>query len=231
MGLRGGSTCGATCGSALTQRSLGVYIPSRCAPGVERCGRPQPIAPAVRVRVAVRTKPRGVVRRSARGREARRSSIMNVGRRVDYAVRALCYLAAQPPAPVVPRAEIQERQNIPPHFLSKILRSLVGAGFLQSVSGAHGGFHLGRPARDISLRAVYESVEGRLSLIECVDGREGFCRFAPVCTQIDIWSGAQQMLGVYLETVSIGDIADAGGLVPRLGERSPAGWGQVPKVN
>ena len=25
-----------------------------------------------------------------------RSSIMNIGRRVDYAVRALCYLAAQP---------------------------------------------------------------------------------------------------------------------------------------
>ena len=30
----------------------------------------------------------------ARPRELRRSSIMNVGRRVDYALRALCYLAA-----------------------------------------------------------------------------------------------------------------------------------------
>jgi Rrf2 family protein len=162
---------------------------------------------------------------------ARRSSIMNVGRRVDYAVRALCYLAAQPHDRVVPRSEIQERQDIPPHFLSKILRVLVSAGFLQSVSGARGGFHLRRPARDISLRAVYESVEGGLSLIECVERRERFCRFAPVCTQIDIWSGAQQMLGAYLEQISIGDIADARGLVPRLRERAPAGWGQVPKVN
>ena len=160
-----------------------------------------------------------------------RSSIMNVGRRVDYAVRALCYLAGQPRGRVVPRSEIQRCQNIPPHFLSKILRALVGAGFLQSVSGAHGGFQLGRPARDISLRAVYESVEGRLSLIECVEHRESFCRFAPVCTQIDIWSGAQQMLGAYLEQISIGDIADARGLVPRLRERAPAGWEQVPKVN
>jgi Rrf2 family protein len=164
-------------------------------------------------------------------RETHRSSIMNVGRRVDYAVRALCYLAAQPAHRVVPRSEIQERQHIPPHFLSKILRTLVGAGFLQSVSGARGGFHLGRPARDISLRAVYESVEGRLSLIDCVERGDGFCRFAPVCTQIDIWSGAQQMLGAYLEKISIGDIADARGLVPRLRARSVAVLGAGAKVN
>lgn len=155
---------------------------------------------------------------------------MNVGRRVDYAIRALCYLAAQPAERVVPRAEIQQRQNIPPHFLSKILRALVGAGLLESVSGARGGFRLGRAAAEISVRAVYESVEGRLCLIECVDRREGFCCFAPVCTQIDIWSGAQQILGDYLDKISIGDIADRHGLVPRLRERSPQPWGRAPKV-
>jgi len=149
-----------------------------------------------------------------------RSSIMNVGRRVDYALRALCYLAAQPGERVVPRAEIQERQGIPPHFLSKILRSLVAAGFLRSVPGARGGFRLGRPARQISVRAVYESVEGRLSLIDCVDGRDASCRFADVCTQIEIWRGAQTMLGSYLDRITIGDIADQHGLVPRLRQRS-----------
>lgn len=159
-------------------------------------------------------------RRDAKQAHGRRSSIMNVGRRVDYAIRALCYLAAQAQDRVVPRAEIQARQHIPPHFLSKILRSLVGAGFLESVSGARGGFRLGRPAREISVRAVYESVEGRLSLIDCIDGREGFCCFAPVCTQIDIWSGAQQMLGAYLDNISISDIADRSGLVSRLREQS-----------
>jgi Rrf2 family protein len=161
---------------------------------------------------------------------AHRSSIMNVGRRVDYAIRALCYLAAQAPERVVPRTEIQVRQNIPPHFLSKILRALVGAGFLESVSGARGGFRLGRPAPAISIRAVYESIEGPLSLIACVDHREGFCCFAGVCTQIDVWSGAQQVLGAYLENISIGDIADRHGLVPRLREKPPEPWGHAPKV-
>ncbi len=144
---------------------------------------------------------------------------MNVGRRVDYALRALCYLAAQPGERVVPRVEIQERQEIPPHFLSKILRTLVAAGFLRSVPGARGGFRLGRSAHEISVRAVYESVEGRLSLVDCVDGHDGSCRFAGVCTQIDIWRGAQSMLGAYLDRISIGDVADHQGLVPNLRER------------
>jgi Rrf2 family protein len=158
-----------------------------------------------------------------------RSSIMNVGRRVDYAVRALCYLAAQAPERLVPRAEIQQRQNIPPHFLSKILRTLVNAGFLTSLPGARGGFRLGQPARGISIRAVYESVEGRLSLIDCVDHREGFCCLAGVCTQIDVWSGAQQMLGDYLERISVGDIVDRHGMMPRLRAQSPNVWGSAPR--
>jgi Rrf2 family protein len=166
---------------------------------------------------------------SARGGLAR-SSIMNVGRRVDYAVRALSYLAAQPLERLVCRAEIQQSQGIPPHFLSKILRTLVATGLLTSVPGARGGFRLGRPAREITLREVYESVEGPLSLIDCVDRREDFCCFAPVCTQIHIWSGAQQVLSAYLEKVSIGDIADRDGMVPRLRRPVPPQAGRSPRA-
>jgi Rrf2 family protein len=140
---------------------------------------------------------------------------MNVGRRVDYALRALCYLAAQPEGRVVKRAEIQLRQGVPPHFLSKILRRLVAAGLLESIPGARGGFRLGKPAAEISVRQVYECVEGTLCLIDCLE-QEGFCRFTPVCTQRDIWRGAQRVLFEYLDGVSLGAIADRDGLVCRL---------------
>ena len=50
-----------------------------------------------------------------------RSSLMNVGRRVDYAVRALSFLAGQPAGKVVSRADIEKSQDIPPFYLSKIM--------------------------------------------------------------------------------------------------------------
>jgi Rrf2 family protein len=148
----------------------------------------------------------------------RRSSLMNVGRRMDYAVRALCYLAAQSERRMVPRNEIQERQRIPPHFLAKILRKLVTAGYLGSVPGARGGFQLLVPADRITMRNVYECIEGPLCLMECVEEEADYCRFAPVCTQIGVWRGAQAALGRYLETVCVSDIADSHGLVRRLEE-------------
>ena len=146
---------------------------------------------------------------------------MAVGRRVDYAVRALCYIAGQASSRPVPRTEIETRQSVPSHFLAKVLRQLVTAGLLTSAPGVHGGFRLARAATEISLCDVYESIEGRLCVMECVDEGERFCCFAPVCTQIDIWRGAQEHLRSYLRSVSLAALADQKGLVPRLAATRP----------
>jgi Rrf2 family protein len=156
--------------------------------------------------------PRGV----ARARSGERSSLMHVGRRVDYAVRALAYLAGQDRGRVVGRAEIESRQGIPGYFLSKILRALVAAGILESIAGARGGFRLRRAASEISIREVYEVLEGNLCLIDCVLDAEGGCCFASVCTQIEVWRGAQRLLQEYLGGISIAAVADGYGLRPRL---------------
>jgi Rrf2 family protein len=151
-----------------------------------------------------------------------RSSLMNIGRRVDYAVRALAYLAGQEEERLVPCAEIEARQGIPRHFLSKILRCLVEAGYLDSVAGARGGFRMRRSAASISLREVYECFEGELCLIECLRDQGGACNYTAVCTQIDVWRGARQKLFEYLESVTIAQVADPAGLEPRRaqGEQS-----------
>jgi len=155
-----------------------------------------------------------------------RSSLMNVGRRVEYAIRALCYLAAQPPDRVVTRAEIETRQAVPQHFLSKILRQLVSADLLQSVPGAHGGFQLARPAGEISFRSAYEAIEGHLALTDCANRDEPPCGFGSVCTQKEVWRGAQEVLKDYLDKVSIARIRDEHGLVPRAkGTRRSAATG------
>jgi Rrf2 family protein len=172
---------------------------------------------------SIYVRPRSIFRAmtsAAQSSQMRRSSLMNVGRKMDYAVRALTYLAAQPASRVVPRNEIQDQQRIPPHFLSKILRQLVTAGFLDSVPGARGGFRLREAAGRITIRRVYECIEGPLCLMECIESEHDCC-FTLVCAQRTVWRGAQAALGRYLDQVSIGDIADPRGLVRRLGELEP----------
>ncbi len=145
----------------------------------------------------------------------KRSSLMNVGRRVDYAVRALTYLAGQSPAEVISRAEIEKKQDIPSHYLSKIMKDLVASGLVHSHVGSKGGFSLARPAETISIKDVYETVERPIVLMECLDKSEERCPYCSVCTQISVWDRAQSLLANYLSSVTIGNIADQTGLRER----------------
>lgn len=145
-----------------------------------------------------------------------RSSLMNVGRRVDYAVRALSYLAGQPPGKIVSRAEIEKKQDIPSHYLSKIMKDLVAGGLVHSHVGSKGGFSLARPAETISIKEVYETVERPIVLMECLEKGDEYCPYCSVCTQISVWDRAQSILANYLASVTISNIADQSGLRERL---------------
>ena len=90
-----------------------------------------------------------------------RASLMNVGREVDYAVRALSYMAVASRSGVpTRRAEIGQAQAIPRHYLAKILRKAVDGGLVESGVGPRGGFWLARDPASISLRDVYECING-----------------------------------------------------------------------
>jgi Rrf2 family protein len=145
-----------------------------------------------------------------------RSSLMNVGRRVDYAVRALSFLAGQPIGAIVSRADIEKSQDIPTFYLSKIMKDLVAGGLVQSHIGSKGGFTLAKKAGAITIKDIYETVERPLVMMECLEQGASYCSFCAVCTQKSIWEEAQSVLANFLAGVSIADIADRQGMKGRM---------------
>jgi Rrf2 family iron-sulfur cluster assembly transcriptional regulator len=145
-----------------------------------------------------------------------RSSLMNVGRRVDYAVRALSFLAGQPPEKIISRADIEKSQDIPSFYLSKIMKDLVAGGLVRSHIGSKGGFTLAKLATSITIKDVYETVERPLVLMDCLERGTDYCSYCSVCTQKSIWEEAQKVLADFLGRISINDIADRQGLRGRL---------------
>jgi Rrf2 family protein len=141
---------------------------------------------------------------------------MNVGRRVDYAVRALSFLAGQPSGAIVSRADIEKSQDIPSFYLSKIMKDLVVGGLVQSHIGSKGGFTLAKKAGAITIKDIYETVERPLVLMECLEQGASYCSFCAVCTQKSIWEEAQSVLANFLAGVSIADIADRQGMKGRM---------------
>ncbi len=118
---------------------------------------------------------------------------MNITLESDYAVRIVDYLAAQPQK--VGAGMIAEITGVTPRFTLKILHKLVSAGIVRSYKGAKGGYELARPAGEITLKDVIETVEGPYTFSRCLDPnhsckcestscRQGSCRFQRVYDDI-----------------------------------------------
>lgn len=62
---------------------------------------------------------------------------------------------------------IATAQDIPRHFLSKILQTLVKHKLLTSRKGPNGGFQLAREAKDIYLYEIVEAIDGLDVFSQC----------------------------------------------------------------
>ncbi len=145
-------------------------------------------------------------------------SLMQVSRRVDYALRAAIHLARQSPARAASVAEISACEGIPKKFLEKILQDLIHAGVVVSRRGAHGGYTLSRDAGRISFKDVLEAVEGPITLNVCV-GDRNVCSVSPTCGMHHVWAEGQRRL------IELFAATRLSSLVPSdlIGEPDPAG--------
>lgn len=85
-----------------------------------------------------------------------------------YGLQAMFYIALHSTDEKnVELSEIAVKQDIPKHFLSKILQLLVKHKLLVSMKGPNGGFRLSRPPEDISLIEVVEAIDGLDIFSQC----------------------------------------------------------------
>jgi Rrf2 family protein len=131
---------------------------------------------------------------------------MQITRQADYAVRAILYLAEHGESARIATSEIGRAQHIPVTFLAKIVAQLAAAGILRSTRGAHGGVTLGRPAEEISLLEIVETIDGPLLLNDCV-GDPSACQMGSACAVHHVWCEAQADLVTRLAQTNFGQMA------------------------
>lgn len=83
--------------------------------------------------------------------------------------------------------DISQSQEISLKYLGQLIIPLKIAGLIKASRGAHGGYFLSRPPKDIKLSEIIAAVEGPLSLVECVDN-PGICNRSSSCITKDIWT-------------------------------------------
>ena len=94
---------------------------------------------------------------------------MRMNTRACYAIRLMSDVAKHSSGnrPVSLR-DVSERQKLPKLYLSQLTIPLRNATLLKSVWGNKGGFLLARPASDITLMDIVETVDGPVGVMDCV---------------------------------------------------------------
>ncbi len=89
-------------------------------------------------------------------------------RSCHYGLQASLYIAHETAdGGKVDLVTIATAQDIPRHFLSKILQTLVKQKLLKSTKGPNGGFELARAPEDIYLYEIVEAIDGLEIFSQC----------------------------------------------------------------
>ena len=148
---------------------------------------------------------------------------MRLSTQADYAVRAVYELSCRQPGTVLHTCDIAERQRIPSARLAKVVQGLARAGLVRTQRGQQGGVMLARPSADITVRDVYEAVEGPILLCRC---RQRVERCGDdVCDTHAFWHGVETLLSEELQSMTFAALADP--RRPVSGARPPAGEEEV----
>jgi Rrf2 family transcriptional regulator, iron-sulfur cluster assembly transcription factor len=133
---------------------------------------------------------------------------MIYSRSSEYAIRAFVHLASVQDGKYAMVKQIAEQEEVPAHFLAKILQQLARKGLLRSSKGPTGGFSLRIPPDEISLMQIVDALDGLAEYQKCPTGLAECNDHAP-CGMHDTWKGLRSRIIDYLDKTTIADLAKA----------------------
>jgi len=132
------------------------------------------------------------------------AGIMKVSDAASLALHAAAYLAGREGERVA-TSRIAEALTVSAAHLAKVLGRLERAGLVRGRRGPTGGFELARSTDRVTLRDVYEAVEGPLKSDRCLLG-ESVCKGR--CMLGDLVSSINDQVRAKLGAVHLSDVAD-----------------------
>jgi Rrf2 family iron-sulfur cluster assembly transcriptional regulator len=123
----------------------------------------------------------------------------------EYAIRAVLFLARQPKDKLIMSAEIAKREDIPTHYLAKILQRMAKYGYVDSFKGRGGGFKITDLAKKSSILDIVERVEGPIINERCVTGLKQ-CSEENPCPLHEEWAQIRDRIHQLISSKSVEEV-------------------------
>src|SRR5438477_5915466 len=129
-------------------------------------------------------------------------------RKVDYAILVLSYLHHHPEGGNA-RA-IADGFHLSRAFVANILKELCHKGFVTSHRGVKGGYVLARPADEVQLVEVIESLDDSFRFAECNQPGDDNCVIAPSCPLKGAVAEIHRRIREVLSELTLADVFNDG---------------------
>jgi len=136
------------------------------------------------------------------------SEIMKISTKGRYGLRILIDLATHDPGKPRMLKDIAASQQISEKYISRLVIDLRRARLIRSVRGVNGGFHLAKRPEEITLLQILETMEGSISVVDCVRAPEK-CTRNSLCPARNIWMQLNDGIRDLMKKITLEDILDA----------------------
>lgn len=130
---------------------------------------------------------------------------MKITTRVRYGVRLMLELAIYYGKGLQVLKDLAEKEGISEKYLSQIISILKAKGLVNSDRGAHGGYMLAKLPNEITVRNIFDALEGPINIVECIDNPSA-CDRIPTCITRYIWIKLRDGINSILDSITLEDL-------------------------
>lgn len=130
--------------------------------------------------------------------------MIKLSTKIRYALRLMIYLAKNQGNTIYLK-DIAEDEKISFKYLEQIIPYLKSSGLVISRRGAKGGYTLAKKPSEISVKDIFQSIEGPIALSDCVINPE-ICDRTSTCHTKKLWEKLNKQLLTTLEAITLEDL-------------------------
>ena len=93
-------------------------------------------------------------------------------------------------------------------YLEQVIPVLMRCGYVKSVRGARGGYHLTKAPDEYTVGMILRAVEGGIAPVSCLDDDVNTCAKCHECVTLDLWEQVDRAISNVVDHVTLADLVD-----------------------
>lgn len=133
--------------------------------------------------------------------------MFRVSAKLEYGLRAMVALGRRFPKEKLSLSQISQEENISREFLAQLMLELRKGNLVESYKGITGGYALTKPPSQITLKEIFEALEGPIHIIDCIH-IEGRCNKQFECSSKNVWFFIEKKILDLLSELTLKDLIE-----------------------